>query len=311
MELPINQIVQGDVIEVLRTLPSESIDCIITSPPYFGLRDYGIEGQVGLEDTIEEYLDKMLAITAECRRVLKKTGTMFWNHGDCYGGIMQSNWTSKNPEIARKYQKNASQPNSFMQGKKKGYEKSLLLQAHRLVIRMCDEQQWILRNTLIWWKPNSMPTSVIDRFNVDYEPIFFFTKNKKYFFNQQLEDSIWARHDKRFIKGPSQGGKAVSGNYAINKGGAFRDDAKRNMRSVWYIPTKSYSEAHFATFPQELCEIPIKAGCPENGIVLDPFMGSGTTAFVAKLLNRNYIGIELNPEYIKLAKDRLAQQKLL
>src|SRR3990167_4221203 len=184
--MEINKIIHGDSMEVLKTLPDESVDCIITSPPYYGLRDYSVDGQIGLEKTLDEYLTKMLAITAELKLVLKKTGTLWWNHGDSYGtgsgaGIRDGKQaTNRGTQTNENWQKKgkASIP---------GYEKSLLLQAHRLVIRMIDEQGWILRNTIIWHKPNCMPSSVKDRFTVDYEPIFFFTKSKKYWFERQFE----------------------------------------------------------------------------------------------------------------------------
>jgi len=163
---------------------------------------------------------------------------------------------------------------------------------------------WILRNDIIWWKPNCMPSSVKDRFTVDYEQVYFFVKNKKYHFSPQLEKSLWAKKDKRFINGPSSGGKAKSGKYAINCGGAFKKDGLRNSRSVWRITTKPYPESHFAVYPEELCIKPIMAGTPSNEIVLDPFAGSGTTLKVAHNLNFNAIGIELNPRYCKLIEKR-------
>ena len=308
MNLELNKIYQGNTFEILKQMPEESVDCIITSPPYYGLRDYGVSGQIGLEATLEIYLNKILAITKELKRVLKKTGTLWWNHGDSYGG---GNGTNNNGSHGKVKQKMGVNNNNKRELLSDIPEKCLLLQNYRLIIRMIDEQQWILRNSIIWWKQNCMPASANDRFTNDYEPVFFLSKSTRYYFQQQLEDSIWARHDKRFIKGPTSGGKTTTGNYAIDKAGAYRKDGKRNMRSVWAINTKPYKDAHFATFPEELCEIPIKAGSPPNGIVLDPFSGSGTTAFVARQLGRQFIGIEINPDYIKLAEKRLAQQIML
>jgi len=173
-KLPINQIICGDTLEVLKTFPDESVDCIITSPPYWGLRDYGVEGQMGLEPTLEEYLEKLLKITKELKRVLKKTGVCFWNHSDCYG-----NSARRNNRI--------SQP----KGKKGGIDfkitsvpdKCMALQNYRLILRMIDEQGWILRNIIIWHKPNHMPSSVKDRFTNAYEPVFMLVKSKKYWFD--------------------------------------------------------------------------------------------------------------------------------
>ena len=323
MELPINQIVQGDVIEVLRTLPSESIDCIITSPPYYGLRDYGVNEQIGLEKTLAEYLDKMLAVTAECKRVLKKAGTMWWNHGDSYStnhesGTTDENmgWTSATAKAGRRQEKHGRANGGSIP------TKSMMMQNYRLVIRMIDEQQWILRNTIIWNKPNCMPSSVKDRFTVDYEPIFFFSKSKKYWFEPQYEPHLTqeTRHD-GIVRNREYGYDSKLN--AMNKkdfsirakrGGEknpdFRSPLGRNKRSVWRIPTHPYPEAHFATFPMKLIETPIKAGCPPNGIILDPFLGSGTTAVAAKQLGRKYIGIEISPKYIAIARDRLRQEVL-
>ena len=359
-------------MEVLRTFPDESVDCIVTSPPYYGLRDYGVEGQLGLELSLEEYLDKMLAITAELRRVLKTTGTMWWNHGDSYGtasgaGVRDGlQATNRGTQTNGKWQREGKPGTA-------GYEKSLLLQAHRLAIRMVDQQRWILRNAIIWHKPNCMPSSVKDRFTVDYEPVFFFTKHKTYWFEPQYEpQQDWGLRDR-------SNGKYRQAGLANGLSGKL-NPLGRNKRSVWRIPTQRYPEAHFATFPRKLIETPIKAGCPEMickrceeprkaiftgnsqqafnirvrdvqagrekhrdrtatqeeiesyregtthtgegrrlvgytdcgcdagwrpGIVLDPFMGSGTTAEVAQKLERDWIGIELNRAYVKLAEQRL------
>jgi len=280
-------------------------------PIISGLRDYGVEGQLGLEKTLDEYLNKMLLITSELKRVLKKTGTMWWNHGDSYGGSNQGRGQTKESSgfqnvVRQTYYQTATR-NSLL---KDLPAKSLMLQAHRLVIRMIDSQQWILRNTIIWHKPNCMPSSVKDRFTVDYEPIFFFSKSKKYWFETQYE--AYELPMNRW------GGIYTDGNYKNSK---FRDKKKisypqrgrslrpnnlgRNKRCVWKIATSPFKEAHFATFPEKLIEPMIKAGCPKEGIVLDPFMGAGTTGVVAKKLNRNYLGIELNKEYIEIANKRI------
>jgi len=303
-----NTILQGDVIEKLKEIPDEYVDCIITSPPYFGLRDYSVDGQIGLEKSLEEYLNKMLGVTSELKRVLKKEGTMFWNHGDSYGtgsgsGIRSGKQaTNRGTQTNDNWQKNGKQ-------KVVGYEKCLLLQAHRLALRMIDEQQWILRNVIIWHKPNAMPSSVIDRFTVDYEPVLFLTKTRSYYFEQQFEPHIWADRDKRserhWKNNDAKSGKMTQQRYSMKRVSYGKQG--KNKRCVWKIPTKGVKEAHFATFPEALIEPMIKAGCPEGGLILDPFMGAGTTALVAKKLNRNYLGIELNPEYIKIAEKRIRE----
>ena len=297
-----NTILCGDSLSVLKTMPSESVDCVVTSPPYYKLRNYGTEGQIGQENTLNEYLNRLLEITNELKRVLKPTGTLFWNHGDSYNGTGGNRKIETERETYKKY-------NSKLKagpGTKENMPKKCLLgQPYRLAIRMVDEQKWHWRNTIIWHKPNAMPDSTTDRFTNDYEPILFFTKNTDYYFEQLLEKSMWFEKDKRAITGPSKGGKAISGNYAINKGGAFRKDGMKNKRTVWSINTETFNGEHFAAYPSKLIINLIKAGCPERGVCLDPFMGSGTTAVVAKKMNRNFIGIELNPEYIKIAEARL------
>jgi site-specific DNA-methyltransferase (adenine-specific) len=257
------EIKQGDTLTVLKTFPNESIDTVLTSPPYYGLRDYGIAGQIGLEPTLDEYLENMLAITAELKRVLKKTGTMWWNHGDSYG--------TGSGAGSRNGSKEATNRGSHFYedtGKKAipGYEKSLLLQAHRLAIRMIDEQGWLLRNIVIWHKPNVMPSSADDRFTVDFEPIFFFTKSKEYFFEPQYEP-----HQEVSLKRAAYGwhrGKEYPPEANVPEGvekmgERFVNPRGRNKRCVWTIPTQPFADAHFAVYPEALVETPIKAGCPE------------------------------------------------
>lgn len=300
-------ILQGDALEKLKEIPSESVDCVITSPPYWALRDYGVDGQLGLEPTFQQYITKLCDIFDEVKRVLKKEGTCWVNIGDTYGGSGAGTWQNKPPEAKSKevytmpYGKSSV---SKMRGTM--LDKCLLQIPSRFAIEMSN-RGWILRNEIIWHKPNAMPSSASDRFTVDFEKVFFFVKNKKYWFEQQFDKSIWATTDKRALYGASSGGKATTGNYAINKGGAFRDDGNRNMRAVWTINTKPFAGAHFATFPEKLIEPMVLAGCPKGGVVLDIFMGSGTTLAVAKRLERQGMGIELNPEYIKLAEKRLLE----
>src|SRR3990167_454831 len=268
------EIKQGDALEVLKTLPSESVDCVITSPPYFGLRDYGVDEQLGLEPHFNEYTYKLIAIFDEVKRVLKKEGTCWVNIGDTYSG-------NKEGKTDAKVSNYLKETTTRIHKKAVIKEKCLCQIPSRFSIAMTDKG-WILRNRIIWHKPNCMPSSVKDRFTSDYEDILFFVKNKRYYFEQQLEKSIWSEKDARAINGPSSGGKVMSGEYAINKGGAFRDDGMRNRRAVWTINTKPFSEAHFATFPEALIEPMVLAGCPKNGTVLDPFGGAMTTCVVAK-----------------------------
>lgn len=551
IDMETNRIHQGNTLDVLKTFPDESIDCVICSPPYFGLRDYGEDvsvvwggdskcqhewgnkieprgsksgkpgpnatvgarfvqdevrrgegsnfclkcgawrGQLGLEPTLDLYLDHMLAITTELKRVLKKTGTLFWNHGDSYASgwftrqgkpknVPQPKRGKKLTDYSRIKSISESEPYIFQPDVIPAPEKSLLLQAHRLAIRMVDEQGWILRNIIIWHKPNCMPSSVKDRFTVDYEPIFFFSKSKRYFFETQYEPYSESYindtrphgvsrqrfyEESKYVKEgmidkaegnwkelPSKDltlGRNKRAVWTIKEnqsywtdrlldnavGGAQRETLKfwldwidknpegtyeqfynefkskkiskyQNMKwqdgidtkdsawgnfssylsmpnpdgkkkgTTWSICPQPFPEAHFAVYPEKLCETPIKAGCPEficrkcgkarekiyektsstmnirvrdvkegrikfedrkasddeingygkeqlgslkekgytdcqcgagfdSGVVLDPFMGAGTTGVVALKNNRKFIGIELNPKYIEIAEKRL------
>jgi site-specific DNA-methyltransferase (adenine-specific) len=266
-----NVIFNEDCLIGLQKLPDNSVDCCISSPPYWGLRDYGVDGQIGLEENYSEFIAKLIELYSEIQRVLKPTGTCFVNLGDTYNGTKQGNTeTNKNPKLVT---------DSFKKEKVKTIQdKSLLMIPERFAIGMIDAG-WILRNQIIWHKPNQMPQSAKDRFTVDFEKIFFFVKQSTgYYFEQQLEP---------YTK-PNPDG--------------------RNMRTVWSINTKPFPDAHFAVFPETLVERMIKSGCPENGLVLDPFMGAGTTAVTARKLNRNYIGYDLNPDYVKMANDRLYKE---
>lgn len=298
-------IIQGDSLQELKQLPDESVDCCVTSPPYWALRDYGVEGQLGLEPTFQEYITKLCNIFDEVKRVLKKSGTCWVNMGDTYSGNKEGKTDNKVSSYLKDNSKGIKKRATIK-------EKCLCQVPSRFAIEMTN-RGWILRNEIIWHKPNCMPSSAKDRFTVDFEKVFFFVKSKKYWFETQYDKSIWYEKDKRAITGGiTKSGKSVSdqGNqYAINKSGSFNKEAgKRNKRCVWRINTKPFKEAHFAVYPDTLIEPMIKAGCPKGGVVLDPFFGAGTTAVVAKRQNKDYIGIELNPEYIEIAKKRLKQE---
>lgn len=303
----VNRIYQGDALTILKTFPPESVEMVITSPPYWGLRDYGIKGQIGLEPTYDEYLQKLIIVFDEVKRVLKNQGTCWINLGDTYSGSNNgaNDYTTTNRNKPNTYKK-------IYKGQKPGKtnlpDKSLCVIPFRFAILMV-QRGWILRNDIIWQKPNAMPSSVEDRFTVDYEHLFFFVKSKKYYFKQQFEDAVNPSDNiyRRELR--------KKRNYNLktpykNNFPSPKYENKRNKRCVWRIPTKPFPEAHFAVYPVELCRVPIESGSPENGIVLDPFTGSGTTAVAAKELGRKYIGIELNPEYVAIAEKRLGQQTL-
>jgi len=376
-----NKIIQGDTLKVLKTLPDEIINCCVTSPPYWSLRDYGVEGQLGLEKTFEEYINKLCNIFDEVKRVLRKDGTIWVNLGDSYNGNKTGN---TNGTYKNRIDKSKSWANSdsFKKAEQDIPAKSLCLIPQRFAIEMVN-RGWILRNTIIWHKPNCMPSSAKDRFTVDFEYLYFFTKSKKYWFEQQLEPhkevSIKARNSKL-----NQTTNIGASRSAVNvqmgnesRGNRFIPEGGKNKRAVWTITTKPFKEAHFATFPEDLIATPIKAGCPryvckkcgkarekifetnnpkgisgragtpmvskgivdtfdgkqiiepghsstvyssavykgltncgcnagfEPGIVLDPFMGAGTTAKVALKQGKKYLGIELKQEYIDMANKRI------
>ena len=373
MKLELNKIYQGDTLEVLKTFPNESIDMCITSPPYWNLRDYGKEGQLGNEEDYADYLNKLNDIFKEVKRVLKDGGSCWVNIGDTYS------------------------PNNSTGVKKQ----SLMGIPDRFKLNMINDG-WLCRNEIIWHKPNAMPSSAKTRFNNDFEKMYFFTKSDLYFFNTQYEEAktkaknygkTSVKKDSKYIdeeqeKSVRQGMSKSRGTKLIEvrpflpaqeefvnfmrsktsiktiakevqdikkttiehwfrrdvKGFSYpsiddwnkikymlddyseefqnmdykmtyfeyeTDDINKNLhkgrikRAVWSINTKPFKGGHFAPFPPELVETPIKACCPENGVVLDCFMGSGTTGMVAKMLNKNYVGIELNEDYIELAVDRI------
>lgn len=280
-----NKVITGHALEVLKTFSDCSIDMCITSPPYWGLRDYkttpakwqdGWIGELGAESNFNQYINHLCDVFDEVKRVLKDDGTCWINISDTYNN------------------------------------KNLCLIPFRFAIEM-QNRGWTARNVIIWQKPNATPSSAKDRFNANFEYLFFFSKNKKYYFKQQLEplkQSTIARCKTGcgLNKGANYQGLNKTNFERLQKRMLDGTIKGRNVRSVWNIATASYKGAHFATYPKRLIEIPIKAGCPEGGIVLDPFIGSGTTAVVAQNLNRNWLGIELNPEYTKLANERINKE---
>jgi site-specific DNA-methyltransferase (adenine-specific) len=307
MENNKNKILIGNSLNVLKTLPDNSIDCCITSPPYWGLRDYGHEEQLGSEKHFKDFVINLSNVFDEVQRVLKPTGTCFINLGDTYGG--SGSGTTKNADTS-KYVENSKQVYVLPNGTSKASQfrgtamnKSLCMIPERFAIEMID-RGWCLRNQIIWHKPNQMPSSAKDRFTVDFEKIFFFVKQPTdYYFEQQIEETqakvIEPRMKKEIRQTASESSKY--------KGFQART-MTRNVRTTWSINTECTKEAHFATYPQKLVEQMIKAGCPENGIVLDPFFGSGTTGIYARKSNRNFLGVELNPEYVKIAESRLFKE---
>ena len=270
----------------------------------FCLKCNAWRGELGLEPTIELYISHLIQIFNEVKRVLKKTGTCWVNIDDSYnanyrGSAIRNEWHKQKRSIAEVEFMGKPAPDRC------GIPaKSLCLIPQRFAIAMV-EQGWILRNDICWNKPNPMPESVKDRFTGSWEHLYFFVKSKKYWFEQQFEayqpSSLPRMEYPRYAlgsKGDTKEYAVVTTNYNLNELG-------RNKRDVWEITTQGYPEAHFATFPEKLCETPILAGCPKDGVVLDPFCGSGTTLAVAKRLNRKGIGVDINPDYCKLAVKRI------
>jgi DNA modification methylase len=326
---------QGNCIDKIKELDDNSIDCVVSSPPYFGLRDYGVDGQFGLEKTYQDYLTNTVKVFETFKPKLKDTATIWWNVGDSYSSGKRT--TTKNQSLRGNKDYGVTRT-PVQQGIK---EKDLLMIPNRVAIKLQDAG-WYIRSEIIWHKPNPMPESVRDRPTSCHEKIWLITKNKKYYYDadaikEPITDTTAIRLLQKNIdnqKGSSRanGGMKSNGNmkamgrknFNKNMGGSgtsfvnhsgykkadgtYMINPTRNKRNVWSVTTKPFKGSHFATFPKDLIEPCIKAGCPENGIVLDPFGGAGTTGIVSALNNRNAILIELNPEYIKIAEDRINKE---
>jgi DNA modification methylase len=299
--LETNKIYQGDVLKVLKTFPDESIHCCVTSPPYWGLRDYGVEGQLGLESTPEEYVAKMVEVFREVKRVLRKDGTLWLNLGDSYNGSGGAGGDYSKGGLKEGQPKYPGRKVATLKPKD-------LVGIPWMVAFALRADGWYLRQDIIWHKPNPMPESVKDRCTKAHEYIFLLSKNRKYYYdNEAIREPYQSKKEKPRNKAAEGYNNSYVGGRWSEGVRDYYSAGKRNKRSVWTVTTKPFKEAHFATFPPDLIEPCILAGCPAGGVVLDPFMGSGTTAVVALKHNRNYIGIELNPEYIKIAEKRISE----
>ena len=292
----------GDSLKVVKSLESDSVDCVITSPPYYQLRDYGYLEQWGLEPDYKDYLDKMIELMRELKRVLKPTGTMWINLGDTYN-TGQSGFGGRG-ESSRKQMSNRGSRTNGHKYKIDLPLKSLMLIPHRFALRCVDELGLILRNTIIWAKPNGMPESTTDRFSKKHEYIFFFTKNEKYYFDlQSIKDNClplnrWGGN-KLVAKGDSkwseQTGKPIYRDRNLQAEDGLKNPG--DVADFWEITTKPSSKSHYATYNSELIIKPLLAGSPLGGFVLDPFGGTGTTAFTAMRYERKFIYIDANKEY--------------
>lgn len=296
-------IIVGDALTELTKLPYESVDCCVTSPPYWGLRDYGVEGQAGLEPTPDEYVRNMVGVFTQVRRVLKNNGTLWLNLGDSYtsGNRKSRDHDKKLP--ARHLDKRPKTPYLL--------KPKDLVGIPWMVAFALRADGWYLRSDIIWHKSSCLPESVRDRPTKAHEYIFLLAKNQKYYYDADsirephAKDSL-RRTKRKFVykhQPPGQTRHTLTPNGFCNSKG-------KNKRSVWCVSTKRFNGAHFATFPTALIEPCVKAGCPVGGTVLDPFFGAGTTGLVASQLNRKFIGIELNPTYAEIARERIGLEAL-
>jgi len=298
------QVLIGDCIEQMQTLESKSVNSVVTSPPYYALRDYGRDGQIGLEPTLAGYIDKMVEVFREVQRVLRDDGTVWLNVGDSYNGTGGAGGDYNKGGLREGQPKYRGKNDTTFK------RKDLMLVPHRLAIALQDDG-WYVRQDIVWSKPNPMPEPVKDRCVKAHEYIFLLSKKPKYYFDYEAiqEDAI---------QGFKVGNNAASTkHYGANNGGndglqslkrRMRQGdypTKRNKRSVWHSPNVPWKGAHFAVFPPTLIEPCVLAGCPVGGTVLDPFGGSGTTAGVAIANGRNAILIELNTEYAALIPKRI------
>jgi len=259
---------EGEALQVLERLPSESVQCVVTSPPYWGLRDYNIPDQIGLEATLPQFINRLLGVFAEIRRVLRDDGVLWLNIGDGY--------TSGNRGWRASDGKNPARAMSVRPNTPEGLKpKDLLGIPWRLAFALQDDG-WYLRTDIVWHKPNAMPESVKDRPTRAHEYLFMFTKSERYYYDRE----------------------------------SVTEPNGRNCRSVWNINTQAFTGAHFATFPPKLIEPCIKSSTRQDDFVLDPFFGSGTVGVVAQQLDRRYVGIELQPTYVKIASERLAADEV-
>jgi len=308
-----NKIEFGDCRETMRQWKKQGIKAqtCVTSPPYFGLRDYGHDGQLGLEETPEEYIKAMVEVFRCVWDVLEDDGTLWLNIGDSYCGTgSKGDWVDpKNPNGRNGQSVSKTQ-------KLEGFKSKDLIGIPWMLAFALRAEGWYLRQDIIWHKPNPMPESVQDRCTKAHEYIFLLSKSQKYYYDADAikEKSIHAGEQQSF-NSPKKAMRNVDGK--VSTGNEHPDalpteiSELKNKRSVWTVSPKPYAGAHFAVFPSDLIEPCILAGAPIGGIVLDPFMGSGTTAQVAQNLGRQYIGCELNPAYMELQNIRTAQQSLI
>lgn len=309
-----SKIIVGDALTELRGLPEESVNCVVTSPPYYALRDYGDPNQIGLEKTPWDYVDRMRHVFREVRRVLRSDGTLWLVLGDCYVSSGGPGWQGKHGARANRThtQRELKRPS-----KEWGIKpKNLLGMPWRVAFALQDDG-WVLRRDIIWHKKNPTPESVKDRPTASHEYVFLFAKSKRYLYDHESvrEPCTSDAYDRRRMKEgrKREGGKYVASGISrtmgeLGKSSKVGGGEYRSLRDVWSLSSRPFHGAHFATFPPTLVEPCIKAGCPKGGIVLDPFFGAGTVGLVASRLGRDFIGIEISATNARLARQRLIDE---
>lgn len=294
----------GDAVEQLRTLPPACAQTCITSPPYYGLRDYGTAGQIGREDSVEEYVERVVGVMREVRRVLRADGTLWLNLGDSYANDRAA---KSDPGPRMEGRANVASVQKNWRASALGLKKKDLIGVPWRVAFALQADGWLLRQDIIWHKPNPMPSSVRDRCTTAHEYLFLLARGPRYYFDAAAiaEPAANTGGGARF--GPKRAGGTAAG--AQQREYARPEYARRNKRSVWTVVPRPYRApggTHFAAFPEKLVEPCVLAGCPVGGLVLDPFAGTGTTLAVAKRLDRLAVGVELNPKYQQMALARCA-----
>ena len=305
-----DRILCGDALEMLRTLPDNSVHCCVTSPPYYALRDYGVDGQIGREDTPAQYVARLTDVFSEVRRVLRPSGTLWLNIADTYAGK-----GNQGDSVDPKYPNGRTGQTVAINRRVEGGKAKDMIGIPWMLAFALRDSGWYLRSDIIWMKANPMPESCKDRPSRCYEHVFLLTKSRSYYYDaaaiaEPVAESTPMRMRRKFGKNKYSAGIPGQAHQHLNDyrpNGYAEEDIPllRNKRDVWQINSVPYKGAPFAAYPPKLVETCLLAGCPQDGIVLDPFLGSGTTAAVAKQMGRHYIGIELNPDYCELAKQRI------
>ena len=309
-----NTIICADALDGLKVLEDESVDMCVTSPPYYGLRDYGTERQIGMEESPQEYVKNLTEIFMEVHRVLKPTGTLWLNIGDSYAGSGKGPMSlavagnGKNKTLYEKNKRVQEVPKTWA-----GIKPKDMIGIPWMLAFSLRENGWYLRSDIIWKKRNCLPESVKDRPTKCYEHIFLLSKEKKYYYDYKaIQEPLMDVSKARYKRGRSANSKYVGqqGITQVRENFSDFDQEFRRKRDVWEVSTNTYKmDEHFAMYPEKLIEPCILAGSPKGGIVLDPFFGSGTTGAVSKRLGRQYVGIEINPKYCEKAGQRIAQVK--